>query len=384
MMEKIGSIILLTISFLFLGAPVFFVALLFLHQNYIWFFGAIVFVIYILLVLRVLQFFTTKRRKQLIALIMLGVMTIPTVLAGQAYYESKLATVDSEIDIWTYHPFTEDNQVVQLGEQSTLTLNGTMPKIDGATALYPLYAAFVEATYPENPDYFGGTVMVNKTPDAYSNVINRKVNVIFAAGPSERQLKMAEQKKIDLQMTPIGKEAFVFFVHKNNPIDSLTLEQVRGIYAGEITNWSQVGGANAKIRAFQRPEDSGSQTALQRLMEETAIMEPEKEDIVSGMGGIIQEVAQYKNYKNALGYTFRYYSTEMVQNDQIKLLAIEGIEPTKNNICNNTYPITSEFYAITAGAPNDNTEKLIEWILSPQGQGLVEKVGYVPVDETNK
>ncbi|MEC1180341.1 substrate-binding domain-containing protein [Metasolibacillus meyeri] len=384
MMEKIGSIVLLTISILFFGTPLVFLSMLFWHQSYVWLLAVAIVVIYILFILKILQFFKTTRRKQVTAFIMVGIIIVPVVLAGQTYYESKLATVDSEINIWAYHPFTEDNQVVQLDEQSTLTLHGTMPKMDGATALYPLYTAFVEATYPENPDYFKRTVMVNKTPDAYQNVMNHKVDVIFAAGPSERQLKLAQQKNIELNMTPIGKEAFVFFVHKNNPIDNLTLEQVRGIYSGEITNWSQVGGANEKIRAFQRPEDSGSQTALQRLMEDTPIMTAEKRDVVTGMGGIIEEVAQYKNYKNALGYTFRYYSTEMVRNDQIKLLSIEGIAPTKENIRNNTYPITSEFYAITAGTSNDNTEKLIEWILSPQGQALVEKVGYVPVDEANK
>ncbi|WP_342558759.1 substrate-binding domain-containing protein [Metasolibacillus sp. FSL K6-0083] len=381
MMEKIGSIVLLTIGILFLGAPLLFLTMFFLHQSYVWLLVAAVLVVYILLILRILQFFKTKRRKQITAFIMLGIMIVPTVLAGQTYYESQLATVDSEVDIWAYHPFTENNQITKLGEVSTLTLDGKMPKIDGATALYPLYTAFVQATYPENADYFKKTVMVNKTPDAYNNVINGKVDVIFAAAPSERQLKMAQQKNVELNMTPIGKEAFVFFVHKNNPINSLTLEQVRGIYAGEITNWSQIGGANEKIRAFQRPEDSGSQTALQYLMEDTPIMEAPREDIVSGMGGIIQQVAQYKNYKNALGYTFRYYSTEMVQNDQIKLLSIEGIAPTKDNIRNNTYPITSEFYAITTNTSNDNTARLIEWILSPQGQGLVEKVGYVPLNE---
>ena len=182
-------------------------------------------------------------------------------------------------------------------------------------------------------------------------------------------------------MTPIGREAFVFFVNKKNPINSLTLEQIRGIYSGEITNWSQVGGNDEDIRAFQRPQDSGSQTALQYLMGDTPIMEAPTDDVVSGMGGIINEVAQYKNYKNAIGYTFRYYSTEMVGNDEIKLLAIEGIEPTKETIRNDSYPITSEFYAITAGTENPNVDKLLQWILSPQGQQLVEKVGYVPVTE---
>ena len=111
------------------------------------------------------------------------------------------------------------------------------------------------------------------------------------------------------------------------------------------------------------------------------LMKPPSEDIVTGMGGIINEVSQYRNYKNAIGFTFRYYSTEMVGNDQIKLLEIDGVAPTKENIRADTYPITSELYIVTAGTENPNVKPLIEWVLSEQGQALVEKVGYVPLKE---
>ncbi|SCX91786.1 PstS family phosphate ABC transporter substrate-binding protein [Lysinibacillus sp. SG55] len=155
---------------------------------------------------------------------------------------------------------------------------------------------------------------------------------------------------------------------------------MKKIYAGEITNWHEVGGENEPIRAFQRPADSGSQTTLEKLMGNTPIMAAPSEDIVSGMGGIIREVSQYRNYKNAMGFTFRYYSTEMVGNQKIKLLSIDGVAPTKETIQNDTYPLVAEFYAITAGTENQNTQKLIEWILSEEGQAIVERVGYVPVE----
>lgn len=163
-------------------------------------------------------------------------------------------------------------------------------------------------------------------------------------------------------------------------MDGLTLDQIKGIYSGEITNWKDVGGNNDEIRAFQRPEESGSQTALQKLMGDTPIKEAPTEQIATGMGEIIREVSQYKNFKNAIGYTFRYYSNEMVKNDQIKLLEVNGVAPTKENIRNDSYPISSEFYIVTAGSTNPNVEKLIDWVLSEQGQQLVEKVGYVPLE----
>lgn len=140
-----------------------------------------------------------------------------------------------------------------------------------------------------------------------------------------------------------------------------------------------IGGKNDEIRAFQRPEDSGSQTMFIKFMGDSEIQEPEIEEVAEGMGGIIEEVASYRNYKNAIGYTFRFYSTEMVRNDKIKLISIDGIEPSIKNIRTGNYPLASEFYAVTAGTENLNVQPFIEWILSEEGQKLVEETGFVPL-----
>ena len=192
---------------------------------------------------------------------------------------------------------------------------------------------------------------------------------------------------MELHLTPIGREAFVFFVNSDNPVTGLTVEEIQGIYTGEITNWKELGGKNQKIRPYQRAENSGSQSALLRLMAGLPLLEPEKEDRIGGMGGIITEVASYRNHKNAIGFSFRFYSIEMVENDQIRLLALNGVEPTKETIRSGEYPISSNFYAVTAspiGTPapeetNEDLRKLIDWILSDQGQQLIEQTGYVGV-----
>ena len=384
LVDKIVGTLFLTLTLIFGGFPVLFILLLSYHWDYVRFLVVLVLVLYVVIVLGIVGFYKTTRRKQGVAIIGFIVVLLSVIPAATRFYDSQLATVNAEVNIWEYKPFTENSHVKHLKEKSSVTIEEPLPILDGATAMYPLYAAFVQAIYPQNPNYLQDEiVMVSKTPEAYENVINGKADLIFVAAPSQQQIDVAKSKNVELEMTAVGKEAFVFFVHKNNPITSLTLEQIRGIYSGEITNWSQVGGANEPIRAFQRPQDSGSQTALQYLMGDMPIMEAPTEDIVSGMGGIIHEVAQYKNYKNAIGYTFRYYSTEMVGNDEIKLLNIDDIAPTKENIRNETYPITSQFYAVTTNTDNPNVEKLLDWILSPQGQQLVEDVGYVPVIESN-
>lgn len=337
--------------------------------------------LFVFFVCGIFNWIHTKKKKRCLMSVLGVAIVIALITPIQHYYKLSIPTVDAEIDISAYQPFTRGNQVVKPDEKASLHLTESLPRLDGATAMYPLYAAFVEAIYPKG-DYqpYNSKVQVSRTPEAYQNLIVGNVDLIFVAAPSVSQEWQAEKEGLTFDMAPIGREAFVFFVHHKNSVDNVTLEQVKKIYAGEITNWRDVGGKDEAIRAFQRPADSGSQTALEKLMGNMPIMKAPSENIASGMGGIIHEVSQYRNYKNAIGYTFRYYSTEMVQNKKIKLLSIDGVAPTKENIRNGTYPLVSEFYAVTAGTENENVQKLIDWILTDEGQALVEKVGYVPVE----
>lgn len=381
-MDKIIAVVMMTFAFGFLALPVSIYMLLATNIYYTVFMMLALVVLYVVLVLRYVGFFKTAMRKKIVsamATIMLAVSAVP---AAMHYYKESIPTVGSEVNIFEYIPFESSNKLVELGEEANIKLEEPLPILDGATAMFPIYAAAVQATYPERPDYYDKQILqMTTTPDAYKNLVDGQVDIIFVGPPSEQQKNMAASYGKTFNLTPIGKEAFVFFVHKNNPIDSLTIAEIQQIYSGEIKNWSQLGGEDEEIRAFQRPQDSGSQTALQSLMGDIPIMEAPVEDVTSGMGGIIEEVSQYRNYGNAIGYSFRYYTTEMIGNDDIKLLAIEGIEPTKDNIGTGEYPIASEFFAITAGTTNPNVDKFLQWMTSKQGQKLVEKVGYVPVFE---
>lgn len=336
--------------------------------------------LYLLFLAFTFHFFKTKKRKVGFSIVALVAIVIASISPIYQAYKERIPTVSTEVDVFQYMPFQDDSKVVSLEHEASLQLTDNLPTMDGATALYPLYSAFVQATYPKKEYYpYEGEVMVNTTSYAYDNLFEGKVDMIFVVQPSKAQLERAESLGLELQFTPIGKESFVFFVNKKNNIDGLTLQQIKDIYAGKITNWKEIGGKNKAIRAFQRPEDSGSQSALQALMGDTPIMEAPRENVAGGMGEIINEVSQYRNFDNAIGYTFRYYSTEMVGNDEIKLLEIDGVAPTKETIRSGEYPITSELYIVTAGTNNPNVQKVIDWVLSPEGQQLVEKVGYVPI-----
>jgi len=120
---------------------------------------------------------------------------------------------------------------------------------------------------------------------------------------------------------------------------------------------------------------------LEAIMGAQKIIAPQTEEVLSFMLDMVTQVSAYRNHKDAIGYSFLFYTTEMVQAKKIKLLAINGVYPSQETIRAGTYPYADEFYAITTATQNENVPALIEWILSAQGQALIKATGYVPVAE---
>lgn len=302
---------------------------------------------------------------------------------GYYVYTEGLRIEERGVELFDYQPFKEESDLAKLDAPSSFRIDSNLPRLDGATALYPLYASFVEAVYPSdeyNPYSTEESPVVSTTTgEAYDRLIQGKTDIIFVAGPSDFQVAAAKKAGVEFNMTPIGREAFVFFVHEDNPVDSLKLDEIQQVYTGDIDNWSEVGGENDPIRAFQRPEGSGSQTGLQRVMGDRKLMAAPVEDVPEGMGGIIEQTAAYTNHKNAIGFSFRFYATEMVEDHDIKLLQVNGIAPTVETIADGTYPITSEFYAITTEENYETHKPFLDWMTSEEGQTLVERTGYVPL-----
>ncbi|MDR1242961.1 MAG: substrate-binding domain-containing protein [Deltaproteobacteria bacterium] len=290
------------------------------------------------------------------------------------------ASVEHGVDTSHYRPFREGNRLARPASPASLRIEAEHPRLDGAIAALPVYAAFAQAVYAgldaaEAEDI----VACTNTVRAYARLADGKTDIFFGAAPSREQRGYAAAKGLKLNETPIGREAFVFFVHKDNPVRSLTREQVRAVYSGRVRNWKEFGGPDEAILPFQRPEGSGSQTALLRIMEGETLIRPLREEQATGMGDIIIRVATYQNRKNALGYTFRWYATALFSSPDIRLLAIDGVEPTPENIRNGAYPFIEHLLAVTAGPPGAESKSLLDWIIGPEGQSLLERVGYVPL-----
>ena len=306
-----------------------------------------------------------------------------------------IESIGHGIIIDTYMPFAANNKLAVPDNPPSLRLTENHPRLDGAIALLPVYGAAAQAVYAglstqdyekyldnpsPKPPHIKDLVECNNTPEAWAGLLGGHTDIFFGVTPSSEQLQAALAGGLDPEIIPIGKDAFVFMVNIHNPVDSLTVEQIRDIYRKKITNWKDVDGENEKIMAFQRPEGSGSQTAMtEQVMGGLELADPLREEYMIGMGDIINAVAEFRNRRESIGYTFRWYSQVQFPSDQIKLLAINGVSPLPENIANDTYPFTVPLVAVTVRPRSPETQALIDWLLGPEGQALIRKTGYVPL-----
>ena len=313
----------------------------------------------------------------------LSVLLFQTALRGNWWINVKTpGGEEATPDLSMYIPFSEGSKNAKLDEATTLKLIENLPILDGATALYPIYAAIAEAVYDKD-SFSQDNVHHTNTLGAYELIISGRRDIIFVAGASKKQISAAKVAGVDLHFTPIGSEAFVFLVGIKNPVDNITFQQIRNIYSGKTAHWRTLGcNKGGRIIAFQRPEGSGSQTGLQNIMGNIPIQVPQPLPDASliGTNSMMKQISvKWQGIQPAIGYSYRYFALTMYPNPDTKILKVNGIEPSMENIQNEIYPFIGKFYAVTNGKPKGNSKLLIDWILSPQGQEIIEKTGYIPI-----
>ena len=257
-----------------------------------------------------------------------------------------------------------------------------LPVIDGALACLPYYEQMTAIVTGTELEEAREHILTNNTPASFQEIAEGKADLIFCLHASADQEAYAKEKGVTLEYTPFANDAFVFFVNKDNPVNTITMQQLQDIYAGKITNWKEVGGNDEPIIAYQRNEGSGSQTGLyQYVIDKDKVMTPPTEQRIGDMGGIIDAVAYYDNAKGALGYSYLYFVTNQHFDEDIKLLAVDGYAPNKENIQSGAYPMVTQYCCvINQEEPADsNVRKIIDWCVGEQGQLLAEELYYVPV-----
>ena len=311
--------------------------------------------------------------------------------------QSQPSTMESPLPLRTETAISRSIDISQITVQN-------YPRVDGSTSAHPLQIMLVcrilgvpcvwyegdmfdptRRMIPD-PEFKGSAELVEKifsiqhhgTHDAYMNLIHGDADIILVARlPSQDELQAAQLRGVDLEVVPVALDAFVFLVNKDNPVEDLTLESIRAIYTGEITQWSELVGRVGEIHTYQRNRNSGSQELMEKLVMRGAPMLESPDMILLSMMGPINAISEDPL---GIGYSVYFYAAFMYPHERIKMIAIDGVPPTSTNIADRSYPLTTEVYAvIRSDASQQSMARLFwDWLLTDEGKEAIAASGYVP------
>lgn len=257
------------------------------------------------------------------------------------------------------------------------------PRMDGSTATIPLGSLVLQRTTGLDAATADSSVQFSTTPDAYQHLSDDSTDLLLAYEPDAQTRAAVDPDGTKLELTPIGRDALVFLTNDSNPVRNLTSEQVREIYAGTITRWSQVGGPDTPIVAFQRPEQSGSQALMRKLvMGSTPMADAPTELVTAETGALVDGVAAYDNTGTALGYSVYYYVTNQYAVPGIRILTIDGVAPNPTTIADGSYRWVNDFYAVVRASEPTNSpaRQVLAWLGTDEGRQTVTDAGHVTFD----
>lgn len=331
-------------------------------------------------------------------------------IAGLSESWGQMNRLIEKSDTWekivSQSPFTLGERTEETTEDGRAYLvagYGAYPSIDGSTVAVPMAVEFARQHLGLGEADIRGFVAFSTTHAAYEHLIRREANgaamlltenamlddtrpvdLLIGTEPSQEELALAAENGVTLVKKPVCYDAFVFIVHVNNPVDSLTLEQIQAIYTGEIDNWENVGGLAEPILPYQRNPNSGSQTAMENMVMQgkrtsgkgaAGYYQFEMSDLVDAIGG----APSGEEAPLGIGYTFKYYIDELYQSDSIKVLAVDGVYPTEENVRSGAYPLSTHYYGVIREGDQDACGgQFLDWMLSMEGQACIRQAGYIP------
>jgi len=247
---------------------------------------------------------------------------------------------------------------------TTAGLSGTI-SVAGSTTVQPLAEELAEAFIAIHPD-----VKIDVQGGGSSVGVKSAAQGTADIGAASRAIKDSEKEEYpNLKIYPIAIDGIAIVVHPDVTVGDLTVEQVRDIFAGTITNWSEVGGEDKMIIVVSREEGSGTRGAFEDLvMDEASILETA---ILQSSNGAVRTTVS--TTPDSIAYlSFGYLDAS------VKALKIAGVEATTANVLAGSYPISRPLNLLTDGEPQGLVKAWLDWILGPDGQAIVAQ-DYIPV-----
>jgi phosphate transport system substrate-binding protein len=250
-------------------------------------------------------------------------------------------------------------------ETDAAKAGSTRISISGSTSVGPLAEKIADKYMNEN------AVKIEINQIGSSAGITNATNGVSEIGMSSRDLK-EEEKASGLKETVIAYDGIVVVAHPSNKVKDLTLDQVKQIFTGEVTNWKEIGGEDLEIVVVSREDGSGSRDAFQEIVGYTSGELVRSALIASGNGNIKTTVA---TNKHAVGFiSFEYIDPS------ISTININGVEATAENVLQQKYSLSRPFLFVHKEEQlSDAGRKFIEYILSPNGQAIVAETGAIPI-----
>ena len=242
---------------------------------------------------------------------------------------------------------------------------GSTVAISGSTSVGPL-AEKLAHDYQQNVNV---NIEINQIGSSAG--ITNAINGVSEIGMASRDLK-PEEKESGLIDTIIAYDGIVVVTHPTNKVKDLTLEQVKQIFTGEVTNWKELGGEDMEIVVVSREDGSGSRDAFQEIVEYSSGELVRSAIIASGNGNIKTTVA---TNKHAVGFiSFEYID------ESISTIDINGVEATAENVLNQTYLLARPFLFVHKEENlTEAGRQFIDYILSPDGQAIAAEAGAIPI-----
>ncbi|MGM9945166.1 MAG: phosphate ABC transporter substrate-binding protein [Lysinibacillus sp.] len=241
---------------------------------------------------------------------------------------------------------------------------GSLVTISGSTSVGPL-AEKLAMKYEEQND-----VKIEVNQIGSSAGITNAISGVSQIGMSSRDLKQ-EEKDSNLQELIIAYDGIVVVAHPSNPVKDLTMEQVKQIFTGEITNWKEVGGKDMEIVVVSREDGSGSRDAFQEIVGYESGQLIKNAIVASGNGNIKTTVAMNKH---AIGFiSFEYVD------ESVSTMAINGVQAKAENVLAGQYELSRPFLFVHKEDVPESAKQFMEFILTPEGQKIVESAGAIPL-----
>ena len=206
----------------------------------------------------------------------------------------------------------------------------------------------------------------------FAALIDKTAAIGMASRPAKpEEIANGKAKGVDLKETIVAYDGIAVIVNTANSIKGLTKKQVEQIFTGEITDWSAVGGSGGKISVYTRNTSSGTYAEFKELAMKKRDYAPDSQKL-AGNEQIAQEVGKNPNGVGYIGLAYTKASG-------IKVVPIDGASPSKESVLAKNYPYARPTFFYTNGEPTGVVKEFIDFTVGPEGQKIVEQVGFVPI-----